>query len=100
MIRTVLRRMTVGRWPAPRADEQLHCADVARLLQPYLDQEVPDAGVVTAIESHLEDCRRCGLEADTYESIRRALQARRPALDPDSLDRLRAFGAQLADGTN
>lgn len=100
MIRTMLRRLTVGRWPAPQADEELHCSDVARLLQSYLDRELTDEAAVAAIELHLEDCRRCGLEAETYASIKDALQARRPSLDPDSLDRLRAFGAQLADGTN
>ncbi len=43
---------------------------------------------------HLEDCRRCGLEASVYQEIRSAL-ARRAEPDVDAVARLTAFGRSL-----
>ncbi len=71
----------------------MNCLQVARVLQSYLDGETDD---VTArrVAAHLEDCRRCGLEASVYREIHNAL-ARRAEPDGGAVDRLRAFGASL-----
>jgi hypothetical protein len=52
----------------------------------------------TRIEAHLEQCRRCGMEAETYAQIKAALAAHRPDVPAESIDRLRQFGARLARG--
>lgn len=71
------------------------CARVARALQSYLDGEVdpPTAAMVTA---HLEICRRCGLQAQTYQAIKTAIATTGQAdVDQAALGRLHAFAAGL-----
>ena len=97
MIRTIFRRMTGGRWPRVRAGEQLSCPEVGRLLQHYLDRELDDPNEIDALAAHLDECERCGLEADTYRHIKEALEQRRTPVPPESIDRLRSFGERLAD---
>lgn len=75
----------------------MSCPEVGRLLQHYLDGELDDAAT-RAIAAHLDDCVRCGLEAETYERIITSITGLRRALPADSLDRLRDFGARLAAG--
>ncbi len=75
------------------------CHVAARFLQHYLDGELDMVRAVTVAE-HLETCRRCGLEARTYESIKIAIGAAgtRPdeSDDDDAVRRLRAFADQLS----
>ncbi len=97
MIRSMLRRVTADRWPAVREGERLSCPEVGRLLQRFLDGELDDPAAVGGIARHLDDCGRCGLEAETYDRIKAALARRRPELPPDTIERLRAFGAALTD---
>ncbi|MEU3177256.1 zf-HC2 domain-containing protein [Streptomyces albidoflavus] len=66
---------------------------VARLLQSYLDGETDEASA-RRVAAHLEDCRRCGLEASVYQEIRSAL-ARRTEPDSQTVERLHAFGTSL-----
>jgi anti-sigma factor RsiW len=75
----------------------LSCHQVGRLLQSYLDGEL-DRRSAARVAGHLDDCRRCGLEAETYEAVKASLH--RGADDPadESLTRLREFGARLAGG--
>lgn len=82
-----------GRTPPGGMD----CHEVGALLQEYLDGHI-DAERVRRIEAHLEDCRRCGMEADTYGRIKSTLAAHRPELPQESIDRLREFGARLVRG--
>jgi anti-sigma factor RsiW len=98
MIRSAIRRVTMGRWPKPRPGDPLSCQEVGRLLQRYLDGELEDERDAESLSSHLEDCRRCGLEADTYRKIKAVLASRRLPVPHDSVERLREFGARLADG--
>jgi len=70
---------------------------VGRQLQRYLDGVI-DAETAALIEAHLEDCRRCGLEAETYRQIKAALAARRLPPPPDAVQRLREFGLRLSRG--
>ena len=73
------------------------CGDVGTLLQFYLDGELDDARSAR-LATHLDDCRRCGLEADTYRRIKHSLAAHKNPVPADSLARLRQFGEQLARG--
>lgn len=75
----------------------LTCHEVGEILQQYLDGQI-DADRAGRIDIHLEECRRCGLEAETYERIKATLAAQRHEIPPESVARLRAFGAQLARG--
>lgn len=83
----------LGRTPPGGID----CHQVGEVLQHYLDGEIDDERA-RQIELHLEDCRRCGMEAETYEHIKAVLAARRPEVPPESVERLRAFGERLARG--
>lgn len=84
------------RRPVP-TDRPLSCDEVARVLQQVLDAEAPEA-LAERVHEHLEDCRRCGLEAEVYQRIHTSLAERTPALPVDAVERLRAFGEQLARG--
>jgi anti-sigma factor RsiW len=84
------------RFPWRRRDA-MSCDEVGRRLQHHLDG-VLDEPRTQRLLAHLEECRRCGLEAETYERIKRSLAERRSPLPPDTLERLREFGAQLAGG--
>jgi hypothetical protein len=82
------------RWLAGRPSTRpLNCMHVARVLQRYLDGVVDDIMAVR-VAAHLEDCRRCGLAAETYQAIKDAL-ARREQTPPDAVHRLRAFAESL-----
>jgi len=73
------------------------CGEVGERLQYYLDGEL-DARRTARLVAHLEDCRRCGLEADTYERIKHSLAQRQSVVPADSLARLPEFGARIARG--
>lgn len=83
----------LGRPDAPPLD----CHQVGEMLQYYLDGEI-DAVRDDKIAAHLDACRQCGLEAETYERIRTALAGRRPDVSAESIARLREFGERLARG--
>ena len=72
------------------------CFEVARALQSFLDGDTDD--ITTAqIARHLEDCRRCGLEARTYREIKAALARRIPMVDELAFERLRAFAIRIVE---
>lgn len=77
------------------------CVAVGKVLQRYLDGAT-DPETAALVSAHLDDCRRCGLEADTYRTIKAALATHRQPLPADAVQRLRDFGLQLAqtDGPN
>ena len=75
----------------------LDCHQVGEVLQHYLDGHI-DADRARRIEEHLEACRRCGMEAETYERIKATLAAHRPEVPAESVDRLREFGRRLVHG--
>lgn len=95
-----LRRL-INRAPGGADSRALDCVAVGRTLQRYLDGAAT-AETAALIEAHLDDCRRCGLEADTYRRIKAALASHRVPPPSASLERLRDFGLELAraDGTN
>lgn len=79
-----------GRW----AQRRLMCPEVGRLLQRYLDGEV-DELMAQRIARHLDDCRRCGLKAETYTAIKQSLARRQPVVPADAVERLRSFAEEL-----
>lgn len=69
------------------------CARTAKVLHHYLDGELDDEATAF-VARHLEACRRCGLDAETYLEIRCALQRHlRPP--NDVVNRLREFSENL-----
>jgi anti-sigma factor RsiW len=66
---------------------------VARVLQSHLDGETDEA-TARRVAVHLEDCRRCGLEAAVYRELKQSL-ARREAPAAQTVTRLRDFGESL-----
>lgn len=75
----------------------MQCDEVGKLLQHYLDGHL-DERRGARLAAHLEDCRRCGLEANTYERIKGSLAERRGPVPAESLARLREFGERIARG--
>lgn len=75
----------------------IDCHQVGEVLQHYLDGEIDDQRA-RQIEAHLEDCRRCGMEAETYTEIKAALATRRAEMPAEPVERLRDFGERLARG--
>lgn len=71
----------------------LRCWQVLRALQSYLDG-VADEVTSRTVAGHLEECHRCGLEADTYRAIKGAL-ANHERPNRDAVSRLRTFGEAL-----
>ncbi len=72
------------------------CREVGKVLQSYLDGDVePD--FAAKIADHIEACRDCGLEAETYQRIIDSLAGHRPTVDDAALDRLREFGESLTN---
>lgn len=74
------------------------CRKVVRVLQDYLDGET-NGPTSTMVAEHLEQCRRCGLEASTYRAIKSAIAASAPdqLIDAAAVERLRRFAQELAD---
>lgn len=75
----------------------MQCDEVGRLLQHYLDGHL-DERRAARLAAHLKDCRRCGLEVNTYERIKSSLAERRGSVPAESLARLREFGERIARG--
>jgi hypothetical protein len=78
------------------ADDMASCRAVARVLQGYLDGAV-DEMTARRVALHLEACRRCGLEAHTYQELKRALARRSAHVDRLALERLRGFALHLLE---
>ncbi len=85
------------RWLRRRGSMQgMTCEEVAKSLQSYLDGQVDDL-TARRVHDHLEMCRRCGLEAETYLAIKEAVARREAPVERDVLERLEQFGQRLAE---
>ncbi len=80
-----------------RRNRPLSCRQVGKVLQSFLDGETDDA-TRALVADHLEDCRRCGLGADTYLQIKAALARSATEPSPEALERLRSFSQRLVAG--
>lgn len=76
--------------------EIARCLRTSRVLQRYLDGEA-DGLTAARVEEHLEQCRRCGLQARTYRAIKQALRSGSRDVDDLALHRLRVFSRSLAE---
>lgn len=81
----------------PWRRRRLMCPEVRLKLQRYLDGEIDDEWA-SRIREHLEDCRRCGLEADTYRALKVNLESRGPDVPDDLVTHLREFAQGLVSG--
>lgn len=73
------------------------CRRIAKRLQTFLDGELDTASAAT-VARHLEACRRCGLEVDTYTRVKASLARSDDHHAADramALVRLRRFAAGL-----
>lgn len=77
-----------------RPERPMNCRQVGRRLQRYLDGDLDDL-TARRILRHLEDCRRCGMEAAAYTEIKASLARRSGDVPHDALARLREFGERL-----
>ncbi|MDP8928281.1 MAG: zf-HC2 domain-containing protein [Actinomycetota bacterium] len=82
-------------WHRRHADS-LDCRQVARVLQAYLDREL-DQHTARKVSHHLEDCRRCGLEASTYRDLKQRLSDLGRPVDAEVVERLRIFVDKLSE---
>ena len=69
------------------------------MLQRFLDDELEGDRKIDSLVKHLDECKRCGLEADTYQRIKQSLEDRRIEVSPAPVARLREFGERLADNS-
>ncbi len=76
--------------------EMTACFRTSRVLQRYLDGEADDLTAARVAE-HLEQCRRCGLQARTYQAIKQSLRSGSRDVEDLALRRLRAFSRSMAD---
>lgn len=83
--------------PWRKRPSRVACVRTMRVLQSYLDGTLREM-TAREVAEHLEECRRCGLEASVYTEIKRSLARQDRPVDPDTLERLRTFGVQLATG--
>jgi hypothetical protein len=86
--------MGVGILPGVR--DRIECMRVKPLLQAFLDGELDEAQR-SLVARHLEACRRCGLAASTYRSLKQRLAGLGAPADPDAVARLEAFVDGLGD---
>lgn len=75
----------------------MDCRAVGRLLQSFLDGAVEDTRAV-AVANHLDECRECGLNAESYRWLKAAVAAAARADDPGQVQRVRAFAEELISG--
>lgn len=75
-------------------DAVTSCLRTRRLLQRFLDGET-DPDLAARIARHLEACRACGLDAQTYTDIKASLHALATPPSEHALDRLAEFAASL-----
>ncbi|MEO0495282.1 MAG: zf-HC2 domain-containing protein [Actinomycetota bacterium] len=79
-----------------RASPEVNCREVGRVLQSYIDGDV-ESDFAEKIAIHLEQCKHCGLEYETYIRIKDSLADRQnDQIDADAIARLREFGNSLA----
>jgi anti-sigma factor RsiW len=76
-----------------RSDPQVNCHEVGKVIQAYLDGELEND--TDKVAAHIEACKICGLEAETYSKIKQALRAPESEIDAETVTRLREFGEGL-----
>jgi anti-sigma factor (TIGR02949 family) len=70
------------------------CREVAKVLQSFLDGELPE-DQTDKVAEHVEHCERCGIEADVYLQVKESLRDLRTPPDREAMQRLHAFAENL-----
>lgn len=83
--------MRLAFWRRSRGSD---CREVRRLMQAFLDGELP-AREMDRVAAHVEDCRPCGIDAETYRRIKADLARLRVAPDRGAVARLERFVEEL-----
>ncbi len=73
------------------------CMHTRRQLQRFLDGE-SDPVIAARIRRHLDACRACGLEAQTYRDIKASLHDHAAPPPTETIDRLTEFVTSLTRG--
>lgn len=73
------------------------CREVGHWLLQNLDDRLDDRQS-QRLSAHLGDCRRCGLDANTYRRMKHSLAGHKAAVPADSLARMRELGGRIARG--
>lgn len=74
----------------------MSCLEIARIMQSYVDEEM-DELTARRVAWHLEICRECGLEVETYIEIKKAISRRHGSIPTDTLLRLEEFARNLTE---
>lgn len=77
----------------------LSCRKVGKVLQTHLDGELDEARR-RKVAAHLDECERCGLEAEVLDGVRAALRGRRDRLPVATATALREFSDRLVNGAD
>ncbi len=72
----------------------LSCLELLRILQSYVDGRL-DEETAERARTHLEACRRCGIEFSVYVQIKAALRSMSPEVPSELLERLEEFAYSL-----
>lgn len=78
-----------------RLRDRVECRRLRPLLQPFVDGAL-DIAQQRQVVTHLEACRRCGLETATYTALINRLHGIDQSPDADAIARLEAFVDDLA----
>ena len=76
--------------------DRIECMRVKPLLQPFLDGALDEAQR-SLVARHLDACRRCGLAASTYRSLKVRLAGLGEPADSEAVARLEEFVDELGD---
>lgn len=77
-----------------RRSRPYDCREVRRLMQAFLDGEL-SAREMDRVAAHVEDCRPCGIDSETYRRIKADLARLRVAPDRSAVARLERFVDEL-----
>lgn len=82
-------------WWRTRRRDEMRCREVVEVLQAHIDGEL-DPLTAQKVSTHLEACRRCGMEVATYRELKSRLARLSEPVDEVAVARLRAFVDGLA----
>lgn len=77
----------------------IECMRVGRLLQSYLDGELDDAHGAAMVARHLQACRRCGMAADSIQTLKNHVAGLRHDPDPEQVERIEQVIDELTERT-
>jgi anti-sigma factor (TIGR02949 family) len=73
------------------------CAEVAAVMQAYLDGEVDEAEARRVV-AHLDACAGCNHEVQIFRNIKQALEAKARPVDPQIRAALESFAQDVSRG--